>query len=279
MRATRRRDIDGPYPERTALVRIAGMKRLALTPIVALVLGCGSPSATQDAAEPLRIAAASDLQVVMPTLLARFKAETGVEAVATFGASGHLAQQIRQGAPFDVFLAANRKFVTDLAEANAIRPDSVRDYALGSLSLVVREDVTEAVETLEDLGSPAVKKVAIANPSIAPYGAAAKQALEKAGLWDALEPKRVQAETVRQALQFVQTGNAEAGLVGTAIANVKGVRVIPVDGTLHDPLRQSLGVTAQSERPDDANAFVRFLLDGQGRGLLRQAGFNVEVGN
>src|SRR4051812_20888105 len=85
MRAPRPRGDERPYPERTALVRISGMKRLALTPIVALVLGCGSPSATQDAAEPLRIAAASDLQVVMPTLLARFKAETGVEAVATFG--------------------------------------------------------------------------------------------------------------------------------------------------------------------------------------------------
>src|SRR4051812_17205826 len=121
----------GPYPALGSAVRIPGMKRRpALFVIAALLSGCGPSGTNPEPVEPLRVAAASDLQAVMPKLIERFKAANGVEVVATFGASGHLSQQIRQGAPFDVFLAANRKFVTDLVEAKAIRPDSVRDYAV-----------------------------------------------------------------------------------------------------------------------------------------------------
>ncbi|MDB5351939.1 MAG: molybdenum transporter, periplasmic molybdate-binding protein [Planctomycetota bacterium] len=257
--------------------RIAAMKRQFLAiAIAALLPGCGSGAGTKVALEPVRIAAASDLQAVMPKILERFKAETGVEVVATFGASGQLSQQIKQGAPFDVFLAANRKFVTDLAEAKVLDPATVQDYAVGSLALIVREEVPATVKTLADLKNPAIKKIALANPDTAPYGAAAKQSLERSGLWDDLEPKRVQAETVRQALQFVDSGNAEAGLVGAAIAKIRGVRIIPVDDSLHDPLTQSLGVIAQSKRKIDAMAFARFVLSGGGRDLLRDAGFRVD---
>ncbi len=240
------------------------------------LLGCGRGSGTKPAAEPLRIAAASDLQAVMPKILERFKATKGVDASVSFGASGLFVQQIRQGAPFDVFLAANRKFVTDLADAKIIDPATVQDYAIGSLALVVRDEMPPEITTLADLKNPAIKKVAMANPDTAPYGAAAKQALEKSGLWDVLEPKRVQAETVRQALQFVESGNAEAGLVGTAIAKIKGVRVIPVDSSLHAPLVQTLGVIAESQRKKDAMAFATFVLSGEGHDLLREAGFQVD---
>ena len=253
------------------------MKRsLLLLACVMPLLGCGRGSGTKPAAEPLRIAAASDLQAVMPKILERFKATKGVDASVSFGASGLFVQQIRQGAPFDVFLAANRKFVTDLADAKIIDPATVQDYAIGSLALVVRDEMPPEITTLADLKNPAIKKVAMANPDTAPYGAAAKQALEKSGLWDVLEPKRVQAETVRQALQFVESGNAEAGLVGTAIAKIKGVRVIPVDSSLHAPLVQTLGVIAESQRKKDAMAFATFVLSGEGHDLLREAGFQVD---
>lgn len=248
-----------------------------LIALAALLLGCGGPTATKPA-EPLRVAAASDLQAVMPRLVERFKAAKGVDVAATYGASGQFAQQLKQGAPFDLFFSANRKFVADLANSGILVPTTVRDYARGSLVLVVRSEVPGTIQALDDLRDSSVKKFAIANPETAPYGAAARQALEKSGLWEALEPKRVQAETVRQALQFVQTSNAEAGLVGKAIADVPGLRAIPIDESLHDPLWQAFGVNAASKRRDDAIAFGEFLTGGEGKSILREAGFYVDFG-
>lgn len=226
-----------------------------------------------EAAEPLRVAAASDLQAALPALGKAFRAETGVEVVPTIGASGQLAEQIKAGAPFDVFLSANRKFVEDLAASGNVVAGSVRPYARGSLVLVVHEASGAGIDRLSDLTKPTVKKLAIANPALAPYGAAAKQALEKAGLGKEVEPKLVQAETVRQALQFVQSGNAEAGLVGRSIAGVKGVRVIEVDPKLYDPIVQGLGIVARSAHPDEARAFADFLLGEKGQAILKEHGF------
>jgi molybdate transport system substrate-binding protein len=238
-----------------------------------LAVGCGPRGGEQTPAEPLRVAAASDLQAALPALGRAFKEETGLEVVFTPGASGQLARQIRQGAPFDVFLAANRRFVDDLAADGSIRRDSVRPYARGSLVLAVHESAAGTVTSLADLAKPEVKKIALANPAFAPYGAAGKQALERAGLWAGVEPKVVLAETVRQALQFVESGNAEAGLVGRAIAGVPGVRVVAVDPALYDPIIQALGVTATTKRADDAERFARFLLGESGRRILSDYGF------
>ena len=248
---------------------------LLFTTVIWASTGCGSTPKSTPVVEPLRIAAASDLQTVMPILIERFHASKGINAVATFGSSGQLAQQIRQGAPFDVFLSANRKFVIDLASAKVIDPMSVRDYAIGTLVLVVRNDVADKIESLADLRDSSVKKVALANPETAPYGAAAKQALTRAGLWQELEPKRVQAETVRQALQFIQTGNVEAALVGSAIAKVEGVRAFPIDPALYETLWQSVGVTTLSKRPSDAIAFSEFLRGDEGQKVLSVAGFRL----
>ncbi len=251
------------------------IRRPLLLMLAVLASGCGGRSTTAPEPEPLRIAAASDLQVVMPKLIGRFTAQTKIEVVATFGASGQLAQQVRQGAPFDVFLSANRKYVADLVEAKAIDPSSVRDYAVGVLVLVVRDDLADTVKSLSDLKHASVKHVAIANPDTAPYGAAARQALERAGLWDELEPKRVQSDTVRQALQFVQTGNAEAAIVGSAIAKVDGVRSVAIGRETYDTMWQALGVTTSSKRPADALAFTRFLMGEESHGILRDAGFGL----
>lgn len=241
-----------------------------------VVVGC-SGKESADTPEPIRIAAASDLQSVMPKLIERFEATHPIKVVATFGSSGQLAQQIKQGAPFDVFLSANRKFVVDLASAQAIDSLTVRDYAIGSLVLVVRGDLAEKVKSLSDLREVSVKKFAIANPDTAPYGEAAKQALSRSGLWDELEPKRVQAETVRQALQFVQTGNAEAALVGSAIANVEGVRSFAIDQNRYAPLWQAVGVTTVSTQPVAARLFAQFIQGKDGQKILIEAGFKPAI--
>jgi molybdate transport system substrate-binding protein len=224
----------------------------------------------------LHVAAASDLRAVLPVLIDRYKAKApGVEVVATFGASGQLAEQVKAGAPFDLFLAANRAFARDLATEHYLDPDSVRPYAVGSLALVVSRDAGAgtAVSGLADLAKPEVKKVAIANPKTAPYGFAARQALERAGLWDRIEPKVVIAESVRQALQYVQTGNAEAGLVGRAISDVPEVRSLDIDPALYDPIEQNLGVVARSPNAEAAKAFAAFLVGDEAQGVFAAHGF------
>ena len=252
------------------------MRRFVMRSAILFLIGCAGTPDLPESPEPIRVAAASDLQTVFPRLVEAFRERGGGEVIATFGASGQFAQQLQQGAPFDLFLSANRKYVSDLVDARVIVPQSVQDYARGTLVLVVRDEVPEAVQTLADLSDPAVKKIAIANPEVAPYGLAARQALEKSGLWDALEPKRVQAESVRQALQFVQSGNAEAGLVGKAIADVPGVRVLPINDSLYSPLWQAMGVVQASDNKAAAAEFGRFVASKEGRAVLRGAGFHVE---
>jgi molybdate transport system substrate-binding protein len=240
--------------------------------VVALLLmvamGCDGP-----AAQPLRIAAASDLSLALPKIADQFRLRTGIETSITFGSSGQLKQQIDQGAPFDLFLAANQTFVRDLADAGIALPDSVIAYARGSLVLAVYRSQQDTVRTLGDLTRPDVKKIALANPATAPYGKAGKQALERAGLWKVLEPKIVFADSVRQALLYVQAGDAEAALVGRALVPGSELRPVDVAPDLYDPIIQALGVVAKSSRINDAQQFARFMLDPDGQDLLKQFGF------
>jgi molybdate transport system substrate-binding protein len=214
------------------------------------------------------------LQAALPKLADQFRARTGIETSIAFGASGQLAEQIKQGAPFDVFLSANEAFVRDLARGDFVEADSVAPYARGSLVLAVYRPLNEKVNTLNDLTQPAVKKIALANPATAPYGKAGKEALERAGLWGQLQPKIVVAESVRQALLYAQRGDAEAALVGRAIANVHEVRPIEVDPQLYDPIIQALGVVSTTKRSIEVKQFARFVLDEEGQRILREFGFS-----
>lgn len=248
-----------------ALARYAMVFALLL-----MTAGCEPPAPELP---KVRVAAASDLQQAMPILAAAFRQDHEIEVVPTFGASGQLAEQIRQGAPFEVFLSANRDFVDRLAKEGIIQPDSVKPYARGELVLAVNKLWGIKVESLQDLKKPEVHKIAIANPETAPYGMAAKQALERAKLWDVLKPKLVPAESVRQALQFVQSGNAEVAFVGRSIADVPEVVMAPLPLDSCDPIIQFLGVVAKSDHPDEARKFAEFVLSDVGQGILRDLGF------
>ncbi len=225
-------------------------------------------------AQPLRIAAASDLQRILPRLIERFQNQTPttVTPTLTFDASGQLAEQIKAGAPFDLFLSANVKFVSDLAAAGLVEPASVQPYARGSLVLCLHRAVGDQVRGLADLSRPEIKRIAIANPEYAPYGVAARQALERAGLWSRLESKIVRANSVRQAMIYVQNGDAEAALVSHALVAPE-VRVIEVDAALYDPLIQALGIVAATKQRDRARALAQFILGGEGQAILRESGF------
>jgi molybdate transport system substrate-binding protein len=228
-----------------------------------------SPAAAQKTIEnnELLVAAAADLAGIEQPLSQAFAGETGIRVRFILGASGMLARQIEQGAPYDAFLSANEKFVADLAKAGRLEPDSVRAYALGRLGLWSKNG---EVKRLEQLLEPKFLHLAIANPAYAPYGAAARELLQKAGLWKALEPKVVYGENVREALQFAQSGNADATITAWSLLYDRGGILLPDTG--HSPIRQAAGVVSGRPNAAAARRFLEFLASDEGRRILEAHG-------
>ena len=222
----------------------------------------------------LRAAAASDLIDVLPAWAQAFEAKTGVAVQPTFGSSGKLAEQIRAGAPYDVFLSADRALVESLARDGAILNDSARPYAVGRLALAVRSDLASRLRTLDDLKRPEVKVIAVANPDVAPYGRAARATLTHAKLWDVLHDKVVLVENVRQALQHVESGDADAAFVSRSAVPAGAVSFVNLDPSAYEPIVQTLGVVARSASPGQAEEFARFILSDEGRAILLAFGFD-----
>lgn len=223
--------------------------------------------------EPLLVAAAADLQFAFTEIGAKFKEQTGQEIEFTFGSTGNLTTQIENGAPFDILAAANIAFVDRLKEQDLLIPDTQQLYAQGRIVLAVnREARVQAIE-LEDLLDPAISRVAIANPEHAPYGKAAQEALQSVGIWEEIQPKLVLGENVRQTLQFVQTGDAPAGIVALSVADVPEVTYTLLDGNLHNPLNQALAVIKSTPHEAAARAFIDFVNGPEGRPAMKKYGF------
>lgn len=221
----------------------------------------------------LTVAAAADLQFAFTEIGAIFEENTGQKVIFSFGSTGNLATQIEEGAPFDVFAAANVSFVDGLVEKGRIIADSKELYAVGRIVVAGNKDAGVNPQTIEDLLDPAIDKVAIANPDHAPYGLAAKEALISAGIWDEIQPKLVFGENIRQTLQFIQTGNAEAGIVALSIAEVPEITYTLIDDALHNPLLQAMGVVTGSPHEQAARDFVAYVISDEGQAILAKYGF------
>lgn len=216
---------------------------------------------TAHAAE-LLIACASDLAPAQSALADAFRKSTGAKVRFVTGSSGMLARQIANGAPFDLFLSANRAYIDDLVRESAVRPGSVRVYGKGRIALWPQK-------SLDELRRPAIRHIAIPNPKHAPYGVAARQALEKAGLWQTLEPKIVYGENVRQALQYAESGNADAVITSWTLLQARGT-LLPE--SLHQPIVQAGAVTSVTTQSTLAARFLQFLTDGEGVSILARFG-------
>lgn len=184
---------------------------LALTLSLTLLATSCRASATPRTTLPpsLTVSAAADLVYAFTEIGEVFEQQTGIPVVFNFGSTGQLAQQIEQGAPVDLFAAANVSYVEDLAQQGRVLPDTVAIYGRGRITLWTRSDSPLRIDSIEDLAQPVVRRIAIANPDHAPYGIAAREALQSAGLWDALQPKLILGENVRQALQYAETGDVD----------------------------------------------------------------------
>jgi len=245
---------------------------LAWTLIIFFVGACTSPAWPQTA-EPLLVSAASNLILAFEEMGAAYEEETGRPVTFNFAASGQLAQQIEQGAPVDLFVSANTAYVEELAAKGRVLPDSVQTYARGRLTLWTRADASLPIETVEDLLDPKVERVSIANPEHAPYGVAARQALQTAVVWEVIQPKLVMGENVRQALQYAETGNVDAALVPLSLSITSEGKWTLIPEDLHAPINQALGVVADSPRQDQALDFAAFITSAQGQAILGEYGF------
>lgn len=210
-----------------------------------LTLCAAPPSAAQDA--PV-VAAASDLKFALEEIAERFTAATGKPVKLAFGSSGNFARQIRQGAPFEVFLSADEAFVAGLAR-DGLTKDGGDLYAVGRIVFFAAagsplEPDAKLASLKDALARGRLRKLAIANPEHAPYGRAAKEALESAGLWPAIEKHLVLGENVSQAAQFATTGGADAGIFAYSLALAPAVgklgRYVILPEAMHKPLRQRM---------------------------------------
>ena len=261
-------------PRRIAALLVLTALLVACTPEQPLIFSPTQTSeSTGDASEPLLVAAAADLRFAFSEIGDLFTEETGQEVEFVFGSSGNLATQIENGAPFDVVAAANIAYIDRLRDKGLIIPETQQLYALGRIVLAVNRQAGIEATELEDLLNPAIFRIAIANPNHAPYGVAAQEAMQGAGLWETVQPRLVLGEDVRQTLQFVQTGDAPVGIVALSVADVPEISYSLIPAEMHNPLRQAMAVVASTSRADTARAFLDFIQGAKGRAVMKRYGF------
>lgn len=230
---------------------------------------------TASADVTLTVAAAADLTPAFQELGALFTGQTGIEVIFTFGSTGQLAQQIEAGAPFDLFAAANQSFVTELQELGLVFEDTVALYAQGRITLWTRADSPFTIGSIQDLAQSRIERIAIANPEHAPYGVAAREALQSVELWDALQPKLILGENVAQTLQYAETGNVDVAIVALSLSVAAGDegRYVLIPAELHNPLNQALAVINTTPHEAEARQFAAFINSETGREVMQHYGF------
>lgn len=224
----------------------------------------------------ITIAAAADLKFAMDEIVAAFQRENpGEQVEAIYGSSGKFHTQVQQGAPYDLYFSADIAFPRELQKAG-FAASAVMPYALGRI--VLWSNTRDATKmTLASLADADIKRIAIANPKHAPYGKRAEEALRATGLWERVEPKLVYGENIAHAAQFVQTGNAQVGIIALALAlnpqlaSHGGYWLIPEN--LHQPLEQGFIITRRAENNPLAKQFADYMNSKPARAVMTRYGF------
>lgn len=246
------------------------LRHRAAVAFVSLAIGCTS-KAPGDTSE-IKVAAAADLARAFEDMGKAFEAKSGKKVTLTFGSTGLLAKQISEGAPFDLFAAANVSFADEAVRSGHCQAETKALYGRGRVVVWTRKGAPR-VMTLAELMEARFVKISLANPEHAPYGKAAREALQKAGIWEALKGKLVFGENVQQALQFAQTGNTDAALVALSLATVSDGEYTTIAESEHAPLDQALVVCGAGPRAAVAKDFAAFVNSADGRVIMNRYGF------
>lgn len=255
-------------------------------PIRSIALLCATlflASAVPAQNNTLQIAAAADLEPVLPRIISNFEKTSATHVQVSYASSATLATQILNGAPYDLFLAANRAFPEKIVRANLAVESEPIAYARGSLVLWARGDLSRGPLTMQSLTDSSVRRVAIADPVHAPYGAAASAALKSLGLAAALQPKLVFAENIAQAAQFAESGNAQCALISKTIAITPVMQqagsFVPVPPGAYPPIEQCAVVLRNAHHQQVALGFLRYLQSAAGATLLGASGLESPARN
>lgn len=232
-------------------------------------------------AQEITVAAAADLTAALPEIAAQYEKETGHDLKLVFGSSGNLTTQIRNGAPYDVFFSADEDYPKQLVADGLAENNTLYRYAAGRLVLWVGNGTTVDIEKrgMQTLLDRTVKMIAIANPQHAPYGRAAAAALKHFAIYDQVAGKLVLGESVSQAAQFVESGNAQAGLIALSQALAPAMKdrgrywTVPLDS--YPTLNQAAVVVSRSRHQDAAGKFLEFVRGPEGTSLLKKYGFSL----
>ena len=193
--------------------------------------------------------------------------------VLSFGSTAQLAQQAENGAPFDMFAAADTEHVDELVKKGVLLPASRAVYARGRLALWMPSD-SSGVQALSDLTKPGIRTISIATPSLAPYGEVAVKSLQASGVWPQVKGKVVYANNVKMAKQFAASGNADAAFTAYSLVLHEQGKVLLVDEHLHKKLDQALGILKSSQHLEAAQRFRQFVLTDEGRSILERHGYD-----
>lgn len=239
--------------------------------IVVLAISCAGGSESSD---EILVFSATSLGEVLEEVIEEFEGQSHVEVLVSYGASQVLAQQIASGAPADVFISAGDLPMIFLETRGALDSPSV-DLLMNTLVVVVRSQDQFEIDSLADLATDQVERVAIADPELAPAGSYARESLKALGLWDSLQPKLVFGGDVRTALAFVETGNADAAIVYVTDARdapgIEALDVIPKE--THSPIRYPAGILSELTSGGAAREFMDFLTGDVASEIFRRHGF------
>jgi molybdate transport system substrate-binding protein len=246
--------------------------------ILTLLLGISPPARSQT--PEIRVAAAADLKFAIDDLTAQFERQTGTKVNVTYGSSGNFLAQIQNGAPFDLFFSADIEYPRKLQASGLADPGTLVEYAIGRIVIWMPADANVDVEKEKwaVLLKPEVRKIAIANPDHAPYGRAAVAALRNAGIYNRVKSKLVYGENISQAAQFVQSGNAQAGIIALSLAIPPGMKdgkrweIPPVE---YPPLEQGAVLLAGGKNKEQARQFLDLVKGAEGRATLEKFGFAI----
>lgn len=247
-----------------------------LTAIVLTILaGCHNPASEDgktDSSEII-VAAAANLTDAFEELKGEFTKRTAIRVILSFGSTADLAKQIENGAPFDVFAAADAANVDALDRKGLLTPGTRALYARGSLVIWLPNGSAVNVSRIEDLARKEIERIAIAKPDLAPYGEAAVETLRSLKMWEQIEPKVVYGMNVSQVKQFVSSGNAEVGFLPRALVRPGEGKYLEINEDLHRPIDQALGIVKASEKQHSARSFVDYVLSPDGQALLTKYGY------
>lgn len=254
---------------------MSGVKRRNLLGM-AIVLAWAAAAPAQAPAEDLTVSAAASLTNAFGELGKSFEAKNSGSKVAfNFAASGTLLQQIDKGAPVDVFATADQETMSKAQERGLIDPATRKDFAGNRLVLIVPADGGKLVAKLADLSRAEVKRIAVGDPAFVPVGRYTEQALRSAGLLEALKPKFIPGNSVRQVLDYVSRGEVDAGFVYATDAGVAKDKVnVLLEAGGHDPIVYPIAAVAASGKKELAAKFLSFLLGAEGRSVLARYGFS-----